>query len=306
MTHYLFWRVIAIVMISVIQASIASAEQKTPSQVFVEVNAFHLSLNSYYPESANNKNLQLDKIDIDDATSSDVYFLAAALNEKLRILLAKNDVVGFKQVTLSKDEITQMDIFELIKTAQNNLTLLTGAPVKVKKLTVPSLPSVVLREVIMANRLLDAILLGEINPKYPYSVVNRIQHELQRIYSHKGLPLMEYKYHYEFLRITPTDVFDSSEIFHNQLRLFSNHLFDHYDSRKAYYIPKDKSSIEPYHVFTLSVVNLYQIYLLENKLGLTPDHTYIPQFKDDAQPKTVYHGYNKVNSMLSSLIVNWH
>ena len=114
MQHYLLRCAISIAMIFVFQITLADADQKTHSQVFVEVKAFHQSLHAHFPKISNNKFLELEKIDIDDATSSDVYFLAAALNEKLRILLAKNEITEFKQIMLSKDDITQVEVFELI------------------------------------------------------------------------------------------------------------------------------------------------------------------------------------------------
>jgi len=296
----------SIAMLLMIQTAMVNAEQKTPNNVFVEVRALNSSLNTYLRLHTKSRRISLEEMDVANATSADVYALAAVLNEKMRILLLKNNITDFKQASIPNNEITPTDVFELIKAAQDNLTLLTGQSIKSNNKTVTNLPSGVLREVILANNRMDTLLLGEINPQYPLFVVDRIQHELQRLLKHKGLPLIEYKYHYEFSKITPTDVFDYAELFHSQLRLLGYTSLDYSHARKPYYTPKDKSTIQPYHVFTLSVVNLYQIYLIEHKLGLEPDYTYSPQWKVDAQPQSVFHGYSKANAMLSSLFLNWH
>lgn len=277
-----------------------AAEQVTPDQVFSEVRALESAINKL--SKSNSKSIRLNSIRLFDAKPLHVYAIATALNEKIAIL---SDIEGFasiKRHNFPNESIEPKNVLQLIKVIQSNIQKLMpdikfeGVIAKGKS------PKDVLRVLVRINLLLDNLIDKHFSTKYLYAMVQRLKRDLTYAITQSGRtpPISNYEL---FNNVESKDLFFNAENMFKILMNTTRLKFDLDYPERPYYSPYDKSKIQPYHVYTITVMNIVLFNDLMRRHGIPQYDNRDSSYFSKVTPAHIYVEYEKIMFLIYFFIM---
>lgn len=266
-----------------------SAEEVTPSQVFSEARALESAISQFSKKESN----RLNSMKLFNAKPLHVYAIATALNEKVAMLMDIEGLSDIKKNIFPSEEIKPKNVLQLIKVIQKNIQKLRPKT-KSKRITVQGKsPRDVLRVLIRTNLLLDNLVDKKFSTKHLYNMVQRLKENLIHAIIHSGRKQPKSQFSL-FNNVESKDLFVNAENMFKTLMNTTRLKFELDYPERPYYSPYDKSEIRPYHVYTITVMNIVLFKDLIRRYG-------IPQYNNKKLPMTsaitpahIYAEYEKI------------
>ncbi len=280
---------LTILLLLFITLKVSAVKEVTPSQVFSEARALENAINKFSKNESN----RLNSMKLFDAKPLHVYAIATALNEKVGLLMDIEGLSDIKRHAFPNEDIQPKNVLKLIKVIQSNIQKLKPETQFERKIVQGKSPRDVLRVLIRTNLLLDNLVDKTFSPKYLYTMVQQLKKNLMHaiVQSGRRLPKSNFAL---FSNVESKDLFVNAENMFKTLMNTTRLKFDQDYPERPYYSPYDKSEIRPYHVYTITVMNIVLFKDLIRRYD-------IPQYNNEkltissvVSPAHIYAEYEKV------------
>lgn len=272
---------------------VSAVERVTPSEVFSEARALENAISTFSKKEIN----RLNSMKLFDAKPLHVYAIATALNEKVGVLMDIEGLSDIKRHAFPNEDTQPKNVLQLIKVIQHNIQKLRPETQFERIIVHGKSPRDVLRVLIRTNLLIDNLVDKKFSPKYLYTMVQQLKKNLIHaiVQSGRRLPKSDYAL---FSNVESKDLFVNAENMFKTLMNTTRLKFDQDYPERPYYSPYDKSEIRPYHVYTITVMNIVLLKDLIRRYD-------IPQYNNEkltissvVSPAHIYAEYEKILYMM--------
>jgi len=267
-----------------------AVDEITPSQVFTEARALENAISKFSKNESN----RLNYMKLFDAKPLHVYAIATALNEKVEVLFDIKGLSDFKHHDLPSEDIQPKNVLQLIKVIQSNIQKLKPDTEFKRTIVKGKIPRNVLRVLIKTNILLDNLIDKEFSTKHLYMMVQRLKKNLMHAIAQSGRKPP--KNNFELFRnVEPKDLFVNAENMFKTLMNTTRLKFELDYPETPYYSPYDKSETRPYHVFTITVMNIVLLNDLIRRYGIIQSDNVPQPVTSKVTLAHIYADYEKIN-----------
>jgi len=268
---------------------VSAVEEVTPNQVFSEARA----LEDVVSKFSKNESNRLNSIKLFDAKPLHVYAIATALNEKVGILIDIEGLSGVKRHDFPNENIQPKNVLQLIRVIQNNIQILKPETEFKRIIVRGKSPRDVLHVLIRINLLLDNLIDKELSTKYLYMMVQRLNKNLTYAIAQSGRK--QPKSNFElFSKVESKDLFVNAENMFKILMNTTRLKFELDYPERPYYSPYDRSEIRPYHVYTITVMNIVLFNDLIRRYGIPQYNNVNLPAPSGMTPAHIYAEYEKI------------
>lgn len=267
-----------------------AVNEVTPSQVFSEARALENAISKFSKNDSN----RLNYMKLFDAKPLHVYAIATALNEKVAVLFDIKGLSGFKRHNFPNENIQPKNVLLLIKVIQDNIQKLKPETEFKRIIVKGKSPRNVLRVLIKTNILLDNLIDKQFSTKHLYMMVQRLKTSLLYAIAQSGRKPPQSNFEL-FRNVEPKDLFVNAENMFKTLMNTTRLKFEIDYPEKPYYRPYDKSEIRPYHVFTITVMNMVLFNDLIRRYGIIQSNNVTLPVTSEMTLAHIYADYEKIN-----------
>ena len=268
---------------------VSAVEEVTPSQVFSEARALEDAISKFGKNESN----RLNSIKLFDAKPLHAYAIATALNEKVGILIDIKGLSDIKRHDFPNENIQPKNVLQLIKVIKGNIQKLKPETEFKQIIVKGKSPRDVLRVLIRINILLDILIDKQFPPKYLYMMVQRLKKKLTYAIAQSGRK--QPKSNFElFSNVESKDLFVNAENMFKTLMNTTRLKFELDYPERPYYSPYERSEIRPYHVYTITVMNIVLFNDLIRRYGIPQYNNVNLPVSSGMTPAHIYAEYEKI------------